>query len=380
MSVFSTYGALYSWDAVKTQKLSPTGWHIPTKEDWEKLINFLKNSHIGDKKLGEIPGFNAVSGGYFLGGHFCDIQSCGLWWSSSQLSENWPIVFKMCSNYDYPETPTQNLMTFCFVRCLKNDGSEQFYFPSNSNYIPSPVDNGKKETTDLRVLSTEINNTVKDSSIPSQVDNGKKKTSSIMPIVYGEVKDIDGNIYKTVKIGSQDWMAENLKVTKFNDGTSIPFSTKVNWKEWSNPAPAYCWYDDNETANKSIYGALYNWYAVNTSKLCPIGWHVPSDDEWNTLTTFLGGWEVAGGKLKETGSNHWKSPNASATNETGFTALPGGMRSNTIMYNLIGESGLWWSSTDSSANSKVLGSSFGSVAKSNNSKFRDLSIRCLKDN
>ena len=233
-------------------------------------------------------------------------------------------------------------------------GSEQFYFPSNSNYISSPVDNGKKETT------------------------------SIQPILYGEVKDIDGNIYKTVKIGSQEWMAENLKVTKFNDGTSIPFLTKENWKEWSNPAPDYCWYNDNETTNKNIYGALYNWYAVNTGKLCPIGWHVPSDDEWNTLITFLGGWEVAGGKLMESGTSHWESPNTSATNETGFTALPGGLRNNTIIYRNIGVSGHWWSSTEndskySSAKSKVIESD-GNVSNYNDDLVRNLSVRCLKDN
>jgi uncharacterized protein (TIGR02145 family) len=101
------------------------------------------------------------------------------------------------------------------------------------------------------------------------------------------VKDIDGNVYKTVTIGKQVWMAENLKTAKYNDGKTIPLVTDNT--EWSNlSAPAYCWYN-NDIANKEVYGALYNWYTVNTNKVCPKGWHIPIDAEWTTLTTYLGG-------------------------------------------------------------------------------------------
>ena len=122
------------------------------------------------------------------------------------------------------------------------------------------------------------------------------------------VQDIDGNNYLTVTIGTQIWMAENLRTTKYNDGTAIPLVTDNT--TWANlTTPAYCWYNNDAKTNGSTYGALYNWYSVNTKKLCPTGWHVPNDTEWTTLTTYLGGTAVAGGKLKETGTAHWYSPN-----------------------------------------------------------------------
>jgi len=159
-----------------------------------------------------------------------------------------------------------------------------------------------------------------------------------------KITDKDGNVYTSVTIGTQTWMVENLKTTKYNDGSSIPNVT--DGEAWGSlTTPGYCWYD-NDITNKTPYGALYNWYAVNTGKLCPTGWHVPSDAEWTTLTTFLGGEGVAGGKLKETGTTHWNSPNTGATNETGFTALPGGDRIyNGSLFHDIGELGYWWSAT-----------------------------------
>jgi uncharacterized protein (TIGR02145 family) len=137
------------------------------------------------------------------------------------------------------------------------------------------------------------------------------------------VTDIDGNIYHTVTIGTQVWMVENLKTTKYRNGDPIPNVTGNAWAALTTGA--YCWYNNDAATYKATYGALYNWYAVADSRnIAPTGWHVPTDAEWTTLTTFLGGESVAGGKLKETGTNHWTSPNTGATNETGFTALPGG--------------------------------------------------------
>jgi uncharacterized protein (TIGR02145 family) len=157
------------------------------------------------------------------------------------------------------------------------------------------------------------------------------------------VKDVDGNVYKTVKIGQQTWMAENLRTAHYNDGTSIPLVT--GFDAWSTlTGPSYCWYN-NDTNNKNLYGALYNGYAMNTGKLCPKGWHVPTDAEWVTLGEYLGGYEVAGGKLKETGTERWKSPNTGATNESGFRALPGGFRSFNGSFGYDRKSGYWWSST-----------------------------------
>jgi uncharacterized protein (TIGR02145 family) len=158
--------------------------------------------------------------------------------------------------------------------------------------------------------------------------------------------DIDGNVYSTVTIGTQTWMAENLKTTKYNDDTAVPNVTDET--EWANlTTGAYCWYDNNASAYKATYGALYNWYAINTGKLCPTGWHVPSDAEWLTLENYLGGEDVAGGKLKEAGTTHWLSPNTGATNETGFTGLPGGFRWDWgTEFWPIGQSGFWWLATE----------------------------------
>lgn len=157
------------------------------------------------------------------------------------------------------------------------------------------------------------------------------------------VTDIDGNVYSTVTIGSQVWLGQNLKTTKYNDGTSIPLVTdNYTWSTFLTPA--YSWYN-NDIGNKNPYGALYNWYAINTGKLCPLGWHVPTDAEWTALNDNLGGENIAGGKLKEVGTVHWQNPNTGATNETNFTGLPGGKRLNNGFYD-IGEYGNFWSSTE----------------------------------
>ncbi|MCX6232104.1 MAG: fibrobacter succinogenes major paralogous domain-containing protein [Bacteroidetes bacterium] len=159
---------------------------------------------------------------------------------------------------------------------------------------------------------------------------------------YDSTKDIDGNVYKTIKIGTQTWMAENLKTTKYNDSTSIPeITNNATWNALTTGA--YCW-SNNDIKFKPIFGALYNWYTVNTGKLCPIGWHVSSETEWETLISFLGGDSLAGGKLKETGFSHWNSPNTGANNETGFTALPGGDRGIYGYFGSSGRWGEWWTS------------------------------------
>ena len=162
----------------------------------------------------------------------------------------------------------------------------------------------------------------------------------------GSVYDSDGNVYNTIVIGTQEWLRENLRTSKYNDGSSIPLVTDNT--AWSNLiTPGYCWYNNDAATYKATYGALYNWYTVNTGKLCPTGWHVPSDAEWTTLTTYLGGENVAGGKLKETSTAHWYSPNAGATNETNFTALPGGSRDFDGSFYGIGNYCDLWSSTES---------------------------------
>jgi len=192
------------------------------------------------------------------------------------------------------------------------------------------------------------------------------------------VTDHDGNVYNTVKIGTQVWMAENLKTTKYNDNTAIPLVT--DYSEWrSLTTPAYCWYD-NDISNKTTYGALYNWYTVNTGKLCPTGWHVPSDEEWTILTNYLG--SMAGGRMRETGTTHWNSPNTDATNDSKFTALPGGDRSNNGTFGSIGFDGYWWSATESNAAyawDRLMDFYVSNVSRYDVNKEVGFSVRCVSD-
>jgi uncharacterized protein (TIGR02145 family) len=199
--------------------------------------------------------------------------------------------------------------------------------------------------------------------------------------------DIDDNYYNIVTIGSQVWMAENLKTTHYNDGTPVPLITDN--ATWANStAPGYCWYNNDQATYKAVYGALYNWYIVDAlsnggKNVCPAGWSVPTDSEWSALTTYLGGEGVAGGKLKETGISHWTNPNTDATNETGFTALPGGARKLDGPYDFIGGDGHWWCTSLFSADNawlRYINTNGGIVARINADKNYGLSIRCLKSN
>jgi uncharacterized protein (TIGR02145 family) len=195
------------------------------------------------------------------------------------------------------------------------------------------------------------------------------------------VTDIDGNKYKTVRIGTQIWMAENLKTTLFNDGSEILLvPNSSDWKKLTTPG--YCWYNNDIASNKEIYGALYNGFAVTTGKLCPTGWHIPTNDEWQQLLDFSGDTVTGGGKLKEAGTTHWSSPNRGSTNSTGFAALPAGIRyfegSFTAIFYFTG----FWSSTDMGIDyESFLSLYFGDATVTINhvSKNHGLSVRCIKN-
>ena len=185
--------------------------------------------------------------------------------------------------------------------------------------------------------------------------------------------DGDNNNYPVVEIGTQVWMAENLKTTNYNGGTAIPLVTDNT--EWGTlTSGAYCWYN-NLVTYKDTYGALYKGYTVSTGNLCPIGWHAPTDAEWTTLTTYLGGESVSGGKLKEKGTIHWALPNTGATNETGFTALPAGTRDIGGVFTRIGTGGLWWGSSEY----RNMANNHASVIRATSNKNNGYSVRCVKD-
>ncbi len=210
--------------------------------------------------------------------------------------------------------------------------------------------------------------------------NPKPKTTS----GYGpNITDIDGNTYKTVYIGTQQWMGENLKTTKYNDGTSIANITDNS--QWIQAKTgAWCNYDNNANYD-ATYGKLYNWFALSPTNngnknVCPTNWHVPSNTEWSSLQGYLGGSYSAGGKMKEAGLQHWLSPNTSATNNSLFTGLPGGFRAGS--FGNFGYMGYWWSSTQSSSTNAynyVLLSTSEGVSSSAGGTFYGMSVRCIKD-
>ena len=201
-----------------------------------------------------------------------------------------------------------------------------------------------------------------------------------------QISDADGNIYSSVKIGTQVWMVENLKTTKYNDGATIPLiSDNTTWKNSTDGA--YCWYN-NDINNKGSFGALYNWYAVNKGKLCPAGWHVPSQSDYTAFIDFLGGESVAGGKLKtigtiEDGNGLWYQPNVDATNEYEFSALPGGMRGGGAgNFSDLNYGGVWWSSTESTSDNSIylyINNFDATFFNGVTTKKAGFSVRCLKN-
>ncbi len=196
-----------------------------------------------------------------------------------------------------------------------------------------------------------------------------------------KVKDIDGNLYPAVKIGDQVWMGSNLRTTRYNDEAVITLVS--DGTDWSNlGTEAYCWYDNDEASYKNEYGAIYNFYVVESGKLCPSGWHVPTYEEWLSLETYLGGVGAAGGKLKETGTVRWATPNTGATDETGFGGRPGGKRDTGGNFLSEGDYGLWWSSTESGGTNglgRYLDAASTNLSNFGEDKKTGCSVRCVKD-
>lgn len=166
-------------------------------------------------------------------------------------------------------------------------------------------------------------------------------------VTCGTVSDGDNNVYRTITIGTQVWMAENLRTTKYRNGDAIAEVTSN--LEWGNlTSGAYCTYENTTSMdNIATSGRLYNWFAVSDSRnIAPTGWHVATDDDWTTVATLLGGTSIAGGKMKEIGNIHWNSPNTGASNISGFTALPSGRREYTDgSFINTGFNGFWWTSS-----------------------------------
>lgn len=207
--------------------------------------------------------------------------------------------------------------------------------------------------------------------------NGCRKHEKISDLVT----DIEGNTYKTVIVGNQVWMAENLKTTRFPDGTVIPLTEDAS--AWGNlTTPGYCWYNNDPVTYKDTYGVLYNGIAIATGKLCPAGWHVPDKQEWRVLREFTGDSIKGGGKLKEAGTTHWLSPNKGADNSTGFTALGAGLRYFEGTFASVLSYTCFWSSSGVT-NDELWYTAlyFGdpSFTMDHKNKNHGFSVRCIKD-
>ena len=216
----------------------------------------------------------------------------------------------------------------------------------------------------------------KESTTPTNntTNNNTSSNSSVT-----SVTDVQGNKYDAVKIGNQTWMKENLKVTKLNDGTEIP-EVKPNDQWLQTSTPAFSYYN-NDVLNDAKYGKLYNWYTVNTGKVCPTGWRVPTNEDWNTLSVFLGGDTISGGKMKYL-NNNWSNPTTQPTNSSGFTGLPGGLRWNNGNFGSETGMGNWWSQSSNSTStaSHVFLINYSDMfSKSENFKKAGMSIRCIKN-
>jgi uncharacterized protein (TIGR02145 family) len=224
--------------------------------------------------------------------------------------------------------------------------------------------------------------------------------SDIVSITFGAapavaagntVSDVDGNVYGTVRIGSQVWMAENLRTTRYRNGQPIDHPGADNQAWGSNRGGAYAWYNNDERVFKQPYGAVYNWFAVsNTNGLCPAGWHVPSQSEWQILQEFAGGRQAAGGKLKSgraapDAHPRWDSPNVGATNETGFSAVPSGSRHSAGAYQMLGQEATFWTSTpngtgaDSQVYNWIIRNNSGGLGNGFFLRNAGYAVRCVRD-
>jgi uncharacterized protein (TIGR02145 family) len=394
----NTYGALYNWFSISTGKLCPSGWHVPTDAEYYTYLSFLSGqlreagtSHWQSPNDGATnsSGFTALPGGmrFYGDASFRFAGSMAFLWTASGYDASSAWDRNIQYNSDYQTASYENQRNGFSVRCIQG---EVVGLPSLTTISASSITNlsavsggnvmsegGSPVTTRGVCWSTSINPSLADYKTSDGVGSGlfPSEINCLKPgITYyvrayasnaegtaygneisltanesyancGTITDTDGNIYNTVVIGTQCWMHESLKTTKYNDGTSIPLV--INNTEWANlTSPGYCWHSNDEAAYKNLYGALYNWYTVNTGNLCPVGWHVPTYEESISLIDYLCGTEIAGGKLKEKGTTHWASPNTGATNETGFTALPGAGRNTDGVFGAASYGYYWWTSTE----------------------------------
>jgi uncharacterized protein (TIGR02145 family) len=447
VSIVATFGRLYNWYAVvDVNNIAPAGWHVPTETEWQTLLGYLGGSGVAGGKMKEAgtahwsspntgatneSGFTALGGGYrYTDGYYYNLGSTADFWSATQSGGSSAWGKNLGYNFVHVNSYSRSFRYGFSVRCVKDaDVVPTLTTAAVSEIMETTAECGGNITSDGGATvtargvcwSTNPTPTVSDSKTTdgagtgsfissitgltagtlyyvrayatNSVGSGYGDTLSFTTAASsGTVTDIDGNVYQTVTIGTQVWMAENLKVTHYRNGDTIPNVTDgFTW--WNLTTGAYCDYN-NDVNNVATYGRLYNWYAaVDSRNIAPIGWHVASDAEWKQLEMYLGmsqaeadanDWRgtTEGGKMKETGITHWASPNTGATNESGLLGLPGGERRYSGEYYYIGYDANFWSSTEYYSPYgwyRFLGSDSSEVGRSGGLKAYGYSVRCVRD-
>jgi uncharacterized protein (TIGR02145 family) len=437
------YGAMYNWYTVNdSRNLCPSGWRVPTDAERIALTTYLGGYLIAGGKmkaaiLWTTPNIGATNTSGYSGlpggirnpdGSFQLVGIYGWWWSTTELDydPNYAWCFWIYRGHSRLNGDNYDKPSGFSVRCVSGEAvatQPTVITTDISDVTQTTATSGGNVTSDGGATVTARgvcwnttgtptitdNLTTDGAGIGSFISNMTGLTASETYYVrayatysagtaYGyEVSFITAyepcpgiptvsyydQTYNTVLIGTQCWLIENLFTNTYRNGDTIPKVT--DGAAWAIlTTGAYCWYNNDSVTYENPYGKLYNWYAVNDSRnLCPTGWHVSTDAEWTTLTTYLGESE-AGGKLKETGTTHWQSPNAGATNESGFTALPGGYRYYDGAFWAIGYNGFWWSSSEyefdaSLAWCRYMGCDWSYVQRSIFNKSIGYSVRCVKD-
>jgi uncharacterized protein (TIGR02145 family) len=275
------YGGLYSYDQIMSPGFCPAGWHVPTVDEWNTLINYL--------------------GGWLVAGG--KLKEAGYWYPPNTGATDAYGMAIRGAGYYAPGFGTIGELIWGMYLAASEFAGKAYYAQfsyDNANCITTLMDEDY-------YLSVRL---IKDTSAP----------------LTGTIYDIDGNLYHWITIGTQRWLVENLRATKYRDGAAIlNIILDAAWA--ADTTGAYCWYNNDRISYEIPYGALYNWYAANNVHgLAPAGWRIPDNADWNKLITFLGGTPIAGGKLKEIGISHWLAPNMGATDSYGFKGLSSGYR------------------------------------------------------
>jgi uncharacterized protein (TIGR02145 family) len=422
------YGRLYNWAAVNdSRNLAPSGWHVATFKEYETLIDYLGGTWVAGGKLKSLnswaypntgatneTGFSALALGYLSAG-FGGIGSSGAWWTSTEYSTTEAYYLDMGYNYASASAGYTSKKLNGFSVRLIQDAQVVTSAVSNItqtgaicggnivrdngqavtargvcwsiNPIPTITDNKTTDAAGIGSYTSTINGlsafTVYYVRAYATSSNGTVygdvvSFKTALAIETGTVSDFEGTVYKTVKIGTQWWMAENLKSTKYRNGDLIPnVSDNTLWK---NSTTGACCDFAAIPGNSVILGKLYNRFAIMDSRnLAPTGWHVATDAEWTTLIDYLGGQSVAGEKLREVGNTHWEVVNTGVpNNESSFTALPGGYRTDNASFTGAYRYASWWIYDVSNINSLNL-SYYCSISKTASLNNYGLSVRCVKD-